>query len=222
MALVVVPWMPHCLTSAPVRGGWQVAATEPYSTQILRATRSVHFQVGTLCDDAFEAAHVDGGQRIGREAADRDRRHLRLGIGAAHRVGIDHRPFQMGRGHEAAHAVGAADLHAHERGEAVADVLLHDRDGAGEGEAVGQPFLADQRRTHVGDGADPVVVGEVGRIHELHAMAVAIERAHVEQRQIGIAAAAGAQHPGADGQRFDVVEREFAQTHANTLLKSMS
>jgi hypothetical protein len=48
MALVVVPWMPHCLTSAPVRGGWQVAATEPYSTQILRATRSVHFQVGTL------------------------------------------------------------------------------------------------------------------------------------------------------------------------------
>ena len=49
MALVVVPWMPHFLTSAPVRGGWQVAATEPYSTQILRATRSVHFQVGTLC-----------------------------------------------------------------------------------------------------------------------------------------------------------------------------
>ena len=49
IALVVVPWMPHFFTSAPVRGGWQVAATEPYSTQILRATRSVHFQVGTLC-----------------------------------------------------------------------------------------------------------------------------------------------------------------------------
>ena len=40
--------MPHFLTSAPVRGGWQVAATEPYSTQILRTTRSAHFQVGTL------------------------------------------------------------------------------------------------------------------------------------------------------------------------------
>jgi hypothetical protein len=53
MALVVVPWMPHFLTSAPVRGGWQVAATEPYSTQILRATRSVHFQVGTLCTMAL-------------------------------------------------------------------------------------------------------------------------------------------------------------------------
>ena len=128
----------------------------------------------------------------------------------------------MRRRHERPHAVGAADLHAHQRGEAPADVALHDRHGARQREAVGQPLLADQRRAHVGDGADPVVVGEVGGIHELHAMAVAIERAHVEQRQIGIAAAARAQHPGADGERFDVVERELAQAHANTLLKSMS
>ena len=49
IALVTVPWMHHCLTSAPVRGGWQVAAEAPYSVQILRATRSAHFQLGTSC-----------------------------------------------------------------------------------------------------------------------------------------------------------------------------
>src|SRR3990167_9612347 len=48
MALVVVPWMPHFLTSAPVLGALQVDAMEPYSVQILRLTRSIHFQVGTL------------------------------------------------------------------------------------------------------------------------------------------------------------------------------
>src|SRR5215471_7290939 len=48
IALVVVPWMPHFLISAPVRGALQVEAVEPYSTQILRLTRSIHFQVGTL------------------------------------------------------------------------------------------------------------------------------------------------------------------------------
>ena len=48
IALVVVQWMPHSFTSAPVRGALQVEAIEPFSTQILRLTRSIHFQVGTL------------------------------------------------------------------------------------------------------------------------------------------------------------------------------
>src|SRR5687767_12624468 len=48
IALVVVPWIPHFLTSAPVRGALQVEAIEPYSPHILRLTRSIHFQVGTL------------------------------------------------------------------------------------------------------------------------------------------------------------------------------
>jgi hypothetical protein len=128
----------------------------------------------------------------------------------------------MGRGHQRAHAIGAADFHAHEAGEAVPRVLLHQRDGAGQGAAVGQPLLADQRRAHISDDAHPVVVGKVGRVHELDAIAFAIEGAHVQERQVGIAAAAGTENPGADGQRFDVVGGDIAQTHANTLLKSMS
>jgi hypothetical protein len=51
---------------------------------------------------------------------------------------------------------------------------------------------------------------------------IAIERAHVEQRQVRIAAAPRAENPRADGQRFDVVGGDVARTHANTLLKSMS
>ena len=58
-------------------------------------------------------------------------------------------------------------------------------------------------------------------IDQMDAMPLPVEQPHVEQRQIGIAATAGAQDPGADGQQFDVVEGELA-LHANTLLKSRS
>ena len=48
MALVVVYGIAQRLISAPLRGALQVAATDPYSVHILRLTRSIHFQVGTL------------------------------------------------------------------------------------------------------------------------------------------------------------------------------
>ena len=91
-----------------------------------------------------------------------------------------------------------------------AGVLLHQRHGAGDGAAVGQPLLADQRRAHVGHGGDPVVVQKLVRRHELHAMALLVEGAHVQKAEIGAAAAAGAQDPGADGKRFDVIQRDVA------------
>ena len=89
-------------------------------------------------------------------------------------------------------------------------MFLHQRDGAGDGATVGQSLLADQRRTHVGDGGDPIVVGQLAGWHELHAMALLVERAHVQQTEIGAAAAAGAEHPGADGKRFDVFQSDVA------------
>ena len=88
--------------------------------------------------------------------------------------------------------------------------LFHQLDRARDGAAVGQALLPDQRRAHVGHGGHPVVVGQLRRRHELHAMALLVEGAHVQQAEIGTAAAAGAQHPGADGQRFDVVESDVA------------
>ncbi len=66
------------------------------------------------------------------------------------------------------------------------------------------------------------VIVEVGRRHQMHATAFLVEGPHVEQGQVRAAAAAGAQHPGADGQRLDIVGRELTKTHANTLLNSMS
>ena len=48
IAFDTVTWMPHSFTSRPVRGALQVEAIEPISTQILRDTRSIHFQLGTL------------------------------------------------------------------------------------------------------------------------------------------------------------------------------
>ena len=88
----------------------------------------------------------------------------------------------------------------------LAEVRLHAHDGLRQREAIGQPLLADQGRAHIGDRADPVVVLEVGRIHQLDPVAVLVERPHVEQWQVRIAAATSAQHPGADRQRLDVVD----------------
>ena len=46
--------------------------------------------------------------------------------------------------------------------------------------------------------------------HELHAMALLVEGPHVQKAEIGAAATAGAQNPGADGKRFDVVQCDVA------------
>ena len=119
---------------------------------------------------------------------------------------VDHRALQVRRRHQRLDRIPAADLERHDPAEPVAGVALHQLDGARDGAAVGQALLADQRRAHVRHGGDPVVVGELGRRHELHAMALLVEGAHVQQPEIGAAAAAGAQHPGADGERFDVVQ----------------
>ena len=128
----------------------------------------------------------------------------------------------MGCDHEWPDAVAAADLHRHHGVEPAARVELHEPCGTGNGLMVGQPLDADERRAHVGDDADPVVVTEVRGRHELDATALAKEHPHIEHRQIGIAAAAGAQNPGADGERFDIVLGDVPSAQANILLNSMS
>jgi len=53
-------------------------------------------------------------------------------------------------------------------------------------------------------------------------MAVLVEGTHVQERQIGIAAATGTENPGADGERFDVVEGEFPFAHGEVLTRTRS
>jgi len=74
---------------------------------------------------------------------------------------------------------------------------------AGDVAAVGEPLLTDQRRPHVRDDRDPGIVGQLERRHQLDPVPLGIEPAHVEEPEIGAAAAAGAEDPGADRQRFD-------------------
>ena len=69
---------------------------------------------------------------------------------------------------------------------------------------------ADQRRADAGHEGDPVVVGKVHRIQERDAHAVVVEAAEVEIGEIGIAAAASAEDPGAGRQRFELVAPDLA------------
>ncbi len=164
-------------------------------------------------DDRLKAANVDGGQRTRHEVANGDRGHLRLRIGPAHHVRIDHRTLQVRRRHQRLDRIATADLQRHDPAEAISRVALHQVHSPRDGAAVGEALLPDQRRTHVGNRGDPVVVGQLGRRHELDPVAFLVERPHVEQAEIGAAAAAGAEHPGADGQRFDVVDCDVGQGH---------
>src|SRR5206468_3257824 len=88
--------------------------------------------------------------------------------------------------------------------EATAEVVLHHPHRALDRARIGEPLLADERRAHVGDDGHAVVVGEVHRVHQPHDDAVAVEAAHVEQREVRAAAPAGAEDPGADGERLDL------------------
>ncbi len=169
------------------------------------------FPARDLGHDGLDAARVIERAGIGAQAADRHRGHLRLGEGAAHAVRIDHRNAEMDGRHQRLHAVAAADLHRHHGCESdVVEFFLHAH-GSGDAAAVGQALLSDQRRAHVGDDSDPVVVIEIERRHQLDPMAVGIEPAQIEQAEIGTAAAAGAQDPGADRQCLDVVEADVLQ-----------
>ena len=115
----------------------------------------------------------------------------------------------MGRRHQRLDAVAAADLERHHRAELRSQQLFLDLDSARNIATVGEPLLADERRPHIRDHCHPIFVGEVERRHHGHAMSLGIEPPHVEEPQIGAAAAPGAEDPSADCQRLKVLEREF-------------
>ncbi len=204
------PWWssrgsPHSLTSRPVRGALQVEAIEPTSTQALRLIRSIHFQLAaraTITALSRTSASVSG--YIGRSSM------AKLVIWASGNARPMQSPSTTGTsssaaGHERLDRVAAADLERHHRAELSAEILLHHGHGQRHRLGVGEALLADERRAHVGDDGDQVVVGQLGRVHQPAHDALPVELAHVQERQVRAAAAAGAQDPGADGEALDLV-----------------
>ena len=171
-----------------------------------RAGEALHpLPGGGARDDDGVVAHVDQRQGIHLQIVDGERGHLRFGERAAHAVAVDHRTVQQRGGHEGLDGVAAADLERHDGAERPAEILLHHGDGARDRVRVGEALLTDQRRAHVGDDGDVVVVGQIHRVHERDDGALAIEPPHVQERQVRAAAATGAENPGADRERFDLV-----------------
>src|SRR5207247_9869371 len=82
--------------------------------------------------------------------------------------------------------------------------LVRQRDGAGGGVRGGGPPLSDEGRTHVRHDRDEIVVGEIVRIEQVDDGAGTVQLPHVEEAVIGTAAAARAEDPGADRERFDL------------------
>ena len=127
------------------------------------------------------------------------------GIGAAHGVGVDHR--QSGhRGYQKRlEGVAAADFDRHHRGEAAAEILFHHPHRLGGEGGIGQPFLPDQRRSHVGDDGDQSVIVEIGGVHQVYPDAIGVELAHVEVGEVRRPATPGSEDPGTGRQRLQFV-----------------
>jgi hypothetical protein len=156
--------MPQRFTSAPVRGALQVDATEPTSTQILRLTRSIHFQVVTLHDDSPPRTSTVGEWAAARAAGRRWRRLVICASGKARpmHVGVDHRNASRWAAAISGWMALPPPISSDMIGaEAAALVALHHLDGARDGAAVREPLLSDQGRAHVGDDGDVVVVGQL-------------------------------------------------------------
>src|SRR5689334_17660852 len=75
------------------------------------------FPARDLGHHRLDAARIVEHARIGAKITDRDARHLRLGIGTAHRIRVDDRKPEMGRRHQRLDTVAAADLERHHRAE---------------------------------------------------------------------------------------------------------
>ncbi len=157
---------------------------------------------GRAGDDDFVVADVGHRQRIHGQVVGGEARHLGFGIGSAHAVGVDHRQAGQGRHHEGLQAVAAADLQGHHGAKARAAILLHHAHRLDREMRIGQAFLTDQRRAHARHHRHAVFVFQVHGVQQRNAVALLVQLAHVQQFLVGIAAAAGAQNPGAHGQGF--------------------
>jgi hypothetical protein len=102
--------------------------------------------------------------------------------------------------------------------ELLAEVLLHHGDGQRHGLGIGEALLADQRRAHVGDHGDHVVVVQLGGVHQMARDTLSVELPHVEQREVRAAPAPGAQDPGADGQALDLIQGD--RSHREGLIRT--
>src|SRR6516165_7310557 len=112
-----------------------------------------------LGHDRLDAARVIEHTWIGSEIADRNAGHLRFGIGAAHSIRVDDREPKMGSRHQRLDAVATADLERHQGAKFRAQQPLLNLDSAGDVAAVGQPLLADQRRSHIRNDCNPILIG---------------------------------------------------------------
>src|SRR5262245_12142912 len=171
-------------------------------------------------DDDRVVANVRQRQGIHREVVNREAGHLRLGEGAAHAIGVDDGQAQHRGSHERLQRVAAADLERHDRVEVAAAVLLHHPHGARDRLRIGEPLLADQRRAHVRDDRHPCIVGQSHWVEQRAHDALAIELAHVQERQVGAASAAGAEDPGTDRQGLDLGRGDGTEGHRTRMLSS--
>ena len=74
---------------------------------------------------------------------------------------------------------------------------------------IAEAFLPNQRRTHLRDDGNHVVIIERHRVHHLHATALGVEPSEIERRDIGVTTASGTQNPGSRCERLDIFFGKF-------------
>ena len=160
--------------------------------------------------------HIGQAERIVPQTRHREGRHLRLGEGAAHAVGVHHRETGPRRRQKALQGVGASDLERHHGREGPPHPLREHPDRTRGEVRIRKPFLADQRSAHGGNHRHQVVVRQRFRGDQAGAESARGLGAQVQERVVGIPAAPRSENPGAGGEILHLKRPEapFAGEHA--------
>ena len=97
-------------------------------------------------------------------------------------------------------------------------MILQREQRPGDDLGIRQALLAHQGRADAGDHCDEIVVGKSLRIHQRDTRSAVVQGEKIDVGEIRIAAAAGAEDPGAGCQRFELVAPDLAhQTSADAV-----
>ena len=159
-------------------------------------------------DDGHVAMLVGDDQRRRGVTVERQRYELDLRVGAAHAVAVDHRQTELAADREGEDGVDAADLDRHHGADWLTEVAAHRLVGGDQLAAHGDPLEKRHRRPDgEGESDEHVIRQLVERRQRQRAIGLdGLDRRQLSQ--VGVAAAASAEHRRAAGDVFDLLSLE--------------
>ena len=144
---------------------------------------------------------------------EREHRHLDLGKGSAHPVGIDYGQTHLDRSRDRHQGVDAPHLDWHQGDGFLAQIRGQSIDARSELGACGDLLQDHGRRANDCSRQNPSLVGQFVDVHDLGGSVISDRLLDQELAHVGVTTATGAQQRRSEREVVDVVEGEFSHAH---------